>query len=106
MPMKPTPTMPMRTMTVVLEVAGRAILFGGRDATTGRCVTALSQEQTVHSGAGAGGREMRFAKWVFLLAGITGILVVIPLYFLEERFGRDQPPPVNHPEFYYGFVGV
>ena len=49
---------------------------------------------------------MRFAKWVFLLAGITGVLMVIPAYFLEERFGKDEPPPVNHPELYYGFFGV
>jgi hypothetical protein len=49
---------------------------------------------------------MRFAKWVFLLAGITGVLMVIPPYFLEEQFGRDNPPLVNHPEFYYGFFGV
>jgi hypothetical protein len=49
---------------------------------------------------------MRFAKWVFLLAGITGVLMVIPPYFLEERFGHDYPPPVNHPELYYGFFGV
>jgi hypothetical protein len=49
---------------------------------------------------------MRFARWVFLLAGITGILMVFPGYFLEERFGRDNPPPINHPEFYYGFFGV
>ena len=49
---------------------------------------------------------MRFAKWVFLLAGITVVLMVIPPYFMEQRFGQDNPPPVNHPEFYYGFFGV
>jgi hypothetical protein len=49
---------------------------------------------------------MRFAKWVFRLAGITGVLMVLPPYFLEGQFGRDHPPPVNHPEFYYGFFGV
>ena len=49
---------------------------------------------------------MRFAKWVFLLAGISGIVVVAPLYFLEEQVGRDYPPPINHPEFFYGFAGV
>jgi hypothetical protein len=49
---------------------------------------------------------MRFAKWVFLLAGITGVLMVIPPYFLEKQFGQDNPPPVNHPELYYGFFGV
>ena len=49
---------------------------------------------------------MRFAKWVFLFAGVSGVIMVTPPYFLEERFGRDQPPPVNHPELYYGFFGV
>jgi hypothetical protein len=28
------------------------------------------------------------------------------MYFLEDRIGRDQPPAVTHPEFYYGFLGV
>jgi hypothetical protein len=49
---------------------------------------------------------MRFTKWVFLLAGATGVVMIGPLYFLEERLGRDNPPPINHPEWYYGFVGV
>src|SRR5262245_48743725 len=49
---------------------------------------------------------MRFAKWVFLLAGITGILMVLPAYFREEQFGQDFPPAINHPELYYGFFGV
>ena len=49
---------------------------------------------------------MRLARWVFLLAGITGILMVAPGYFLEQQFGRDDPPPLNHPEFYYGFTGI
>jgi hypothetical protein len=48
---------------------------------------------------------MRFAKWVFLLAGASGALMILPLY-LEERFFRDQPPAINRPEFYYGFVGT
>src|SRR5947208_8315078 len=49
---------------------------------------------------------MRFARWVFLLAGVSGVLTVAPLYFLEGRLGQDYPPPINHPECYYGFVGV
>lgn len=49
---------------------------------------------------------MRFARWVFLLAGLGGIVVVAPLYFLEELVGRDNPPPINHPKFFYGFAGV
>lgn len=49
---------------------------------------------------------MTFAKRVFLLAGVYGILALTPMYFLEARLGRDFPPPVTHPEHYYGFVGV
>jgi hypothetical protein len=49
---------------------------------------------------------MKFARLVFLIAGIYGIVVLFPMYFLEERMGRDLPPPINHPEYYYGFVGV
>ena len=49
---------------------------------------------------------MRFARWVFLLAGTTGVIMIIPPFFLEERFGQDHPPPINHPELYYGFFGV
>jgi hypothetical protein len=49
---------------------------------------------------------MRFAKYTFLIAGIYGLLVLVPMYFLEEKNGRDFPPPINHPEYYYGFVGV
>lgn len=49
---------------------------------------------------------MRFAKWVFLLAGLSGVAMILPGYFTEERFSRDFPPPINHPELYYGFFGV
>jgi hypothetical protein len=49
---------------------------------------------------------MRFARWVFLLAGLSGLLLTVPPYFLEEKIGADQPPPINHPEFYYGFFGL
>jgi len=49
---------------------------------------------------------MQFAKIVFLVAGIYGLLVLTPLYFLEGRISRDQPPPITHPEYFYGFVGV
>ena len=49
---------------------------------------------------------MKFARYVFLIAGIYGLLVLFPMYFLEERNGRDMPPPITHPEYYYGFIGV
>ena len=49
---------------------------------------------------------MKFARNVFLVAGIYGLIVMLPQYFLEARIGRDAPPPITHPEFFYGFIGV
>ena len=41
---------------------------------------------------------MKFAKWIFLIAGILGLLSTIPLVFAEKVMAVKQP------EFYYGFV--
>jgi hypothetical protein len=49
---------------------------------------------------------MKFARRVFLIAGIYGLLVLLPQYFLETKNGLDFPPPITHPEYYYGFIGV
>lgn len=49
---------------------------------------------------------MRFARNVFGLAGIYGLINLLPQYFFEERIGRDFPPPISHPELFYGFLGV
>ena len=49
---------------------------------------------------------MRFAKIVFWIAGIWGVLVITPLYFLFDIIGRNDPPPITHPGFFYGFAGV
>jgi hypothetical protein len=49
---------------------------------------------------------MTFSKWVFRIAGVWGLLVVPPLYFLFDMIGERNPPPITHPEFYYGFLGV
>lgn len=49
---------------------------------------------------------MRFAKWVFLLSGISGVLLVVPPFFLEAQTSADYPPAITHPEYYYGFFGV
>jgi len=49
---------------------------------------------------------MRFAKIVFWVAGIWGLLVITPLYFMFDLVGRNDPPPITHPGFFYGFVGV
>jgi hypothetical protein len=42
---------------------------------------------------------------VFWVAGIWGLVVITPLYFLFDVIGKKDPPAVTHPGFYYGFVG-
>ena len=49
---------------------------------------------------------MKFAKYTFGVAGIYGLLILIPQYFLEEKNGADFPPAITHPEYFYGFVSV
>ena len=49
---------------------------------------------------------MVFAKRVFLIAGIYGLILLLPQYLLEAKTGRDYPPAITHPEYYYGFIGV
>jgi hypothetical protein len=49
---------------------------------------------------------MRFAKVVYWVAGIWGILVITPLYFMFDVIGRNDPPAITHPGFYYGFAGL
>jgi hypothetical protein len=49
---------------------------------------------------------MKFAKYTYLIAGIYGIFVLLPLYFLKDYVGQENPPLLTHPEFFYGFVGV
>ena len=49
---------------------------------------------------------MRFAKVVFRIAGIWGVLIIAPLYFIFDMIGRRDPPPITHPGFFYGFVGL
>jgi hypothetical protein len=48
---------------------------------------------------------MKFAKVVFWVAGIWGLLVILPLYFMFDLIGEKDPPAITHPGFYYGFVG-
>lgn len=47
---------------------------------------------------------MKFAKIVFWTAGVWGVLVITPLFFLFNLIGRQDPPPITHPGFYYGFA--
>ena len=49
---------------------------------------------------------MRLAKLVYWVAGIWGLLVITPLYFMFGLIGRKDPPVITHPGFYYGFAGL
>jgi len=49
---------------------------------------------------------MKFAKIVFWIAGLWGLLIITPLYFMFDLISRNDPPPITHPGFFYGFVGL
>jgi hypothetical protein len=49
---------------------------------------------------------MKFAKNIFWIAGIWGVLILAPLYFMFDLIGRQDPPAITHPAFYYGFIGA
>jgi hypothetical protein len=49
---------------------------------------------------------VKFAKIVFQVAGIYGLLILTPIYFMENKIGRDTALAITHPEYFYGFVGV
>ena len=48
---------------------------------------------------------MKFARVVLWVAGIWGVVVITPLYFIFDLIGKQDPPAITHPGFYYGFVG-
>lgn len=49
---------------------------------------------------------MNGARRLFLLAGLYGLALLLPQYLMEARVGRDYPPAITHPEYFYGFLGV
>lgn len=49
---------------------------------------------------------MKFARGVFFLAAVYGVLVLSPMYFQEATVAWLHPPAITHPEYYYGFIGV
>jgi len=49
---------------------------------------------------------MRFARVVFLIAGIHGVLILTPIYFMEGKIGRETRPAITHPEYFHGFLGA
>ncbi len=48
---------------------------------------------------------IRWSRWLFAAAGIYGIAVLAPLYFLESQIAAGSQP-FAHPEYYYGFIGT
>src|SRR5258708_38686212 len=48
---------------------------------------------------------MKLWKVVFWVGGIWGLVVISPLYFLFDLIGKQDPPAITHPGFYYGFAG-
>ena len=49
---------------------------------------------------------MKFARYTFLIAGIYGLIVLLPMYLLKDYVGQENPPAITHQEFFYGFTGV
>src|SRR5215831_6242384 len=47
---------------------------------------------------------IKFAQRLFLGAGIYGLAVITPMFFLENLIGEYDPSAITHAEFYYGFV--
>jgi hypothetical protein len=51
-------------------------------------------------------RIVKFAKYVFIGAGIWGIAVLTPFYWLVDVTGRHYAPPTEYPHFFYGFFAI
>ena len=57
---------------------------------------------------------MLFAQRVFHTAGIYGLAVLLPQFFIEllppefvkQQLGEEVVPGAVHPEHFYGFIGV
>jgi hypothetical protein len=49
---------------------------------------------------------MRFARSVLFVAGVWGVAVLTPLYWLVDLTGRPYAAPTDYPHFFYGFLSV
>lgn len=58
------------------------------------------------SAAALASSGVKFAKIVYWAAGIWGVLLLTPLYFIVNQIAIKDPPAVTHLLFYYGFAGV
>ena len=45
------------------------------------------------------------ARWLFRGAAIYGLIILLPLYFLERQVAAPAAR-LDHPIYYYGFVGA
>ena len=45
------------------------------------------------------------ARWLFRGAAIYGLIILLPLYFLEKAVAAPAAA-LDHPIYYYGFVGA
>ena len=48
---------------------------------------------------------MRSTRLLFRIAGIYGLIVLLPFYFLAPSIARATPGGLAHLEYYYGFIG-
>lgn len=46
---------------------------------------------------------MTFARWVFTIGGIWGVLIIAPLFVMENSLAQ-MTGPFSHPDTYYGFA--
>src|SRR6476619_1825176 len=90
------------TRAVAPEAACREV-----DGNQSASPVALPREVPLHRAGGLGLEAfMRFARIVFLVAGVWGIVVLTPLFFLIDVTGRQYEPPAMYPQFFYGFLSV
>lgn len=47
----------------------------------------------------------KHARWLFRGAAIYGLILLLPLYFVEKAVAAPAPL-LAHPEYYYGFIGA
>lgn len=49
---------------------------------------------------------MKHSRRILIGGGLYGLAVLTPQYFMEAQIGKDSPPDITHPEYFYGFLGV
>jgi len=49
---------------------------------------------------------MKFARIVFTVAGVWGLAVLTPFYWLVDITGRHYQAPTEYPHFFWGFFAV